>query len=148
VGSRTPWVLLLLAASACRSEPAEPVVAPGSVASGSESDALAIRDAARAYLTTHHDELAATLAPDFAPYLPEGAGDPRFDPLMKVFVLDPWQLRLDGDQAELRYVPPGALRANWRAWMSLGFERKSGRWQVIPGIGKGIAHTRPPPESR
>jgi hypothetical protein len=145
VGSRTPWVLLLLAASACRSEPAEPVVAPGSVASGPESDALAIRDAARAYLTAHHDELAATLSPDFAPHLPEGAGDPRFDPLMKVFVLDPWQLSLDGDQAELRYVPPDALRANWRAWMSLGFQRKSGRWQVIPGIRTGIAHTRRQP---
>jgi len=117
-------------------------MAPGSVAPGPQSDAISIRDAARAYLAAHHDELAATLSPDFAPYLPEGAGDPWFDPVMKVFVLDPWQLSLDGDQAELRYVPPDALRANWRAWMSLGFERKSGRWQAIPGIRTGIAHTR------
>jgi hypothetical protein len=147
VGARTPWVLLLIAASACRTEPAERADAPRSVASGPESDALAIRNETRAYLAAHHDELAATLSPDFAPHLPEGAGDPWFDPLTKGFVLEPWHLTLEGDHAELRYIPPTGLHANWRAWMSIGFERKSGRWQVIPGIGKGIAHTRRPPVS-
>jgi hypothetical protein len=139
VGARTPWVLLLVAAGVSCAGHAEPVAAPEPVASGPESDALAIRDEARAYLAAHHDELAATLSPDFAEHLPEGAGDPWFDPLMKVFVLEPWHLTFKGDQAELRYIPPGAFAANWRAWMSLSFERKDGQWHVIPGIGRGIA---------
>ncbi len=110
MGSRTPWVLLLLAVGVCCAEHAEPIVAPGSVVSGPESDAIAIRDEARAYLAAHHDELAATLSPDFAPYLPKGAGDPWFDPLMKGFVLEPWHLTLQGDHAELRYIPRRAAR--------------------------------------
>lgn len=108
------------------------------------ADALAIRDLARAYLAAHHDELAKELAPDFAPHLPKSAGDPEYDSLTHVFRLSPWLLQPLGEAAELRYIPPGALRQNWRAWMSLRFERKSGRWQLIPGIGTGIAHARRP----
>ena len=105
-----------------------------------------IRPVVQHYLKTSQVEARQQLPSDFAHFLPQDAGEPREDPLHPGrFSLPPWWLTIEGDRAELNYVPPGGMTPHMRLWFSLDLERKSGKWKVSPeGVTFAHANARRP----
>jgi hypothetical protein len=102
--------------------------------------AHAIRIAARRFLQSPPTEYASELPLDLRSEVPGDIGEPEVDSMGHGIYLTPWWLVLDGDQAELRFTPPGAVFAHFRAWMTLELERVNGEWVIAsPTLGSGIA---------
>lgn len=102
--------------------------------------ARAIRLVVQRFLQSPPAEYSSELPPDLRSAVPMDIGEPEFDSLGHGTYLMPWWLVLDGDRAVLRYTPPSAVHAHFRAWIQLELERVNGEWVIAsPKLGSGIA---------
>ena len=101
--------------------------------------AVAIRRSAADYLRLQRAEALSHVPADLASLVPLDVGEPMDGGIEGGLLLPPWQLRVDGDRAMLRYTPPEAMAGDPRFWFELPLERRQGSWHVSAS-GLGFAH--------
>ncbi|HET9930479.1 MAG TPA: hypothetical protein VFQ35_07325 [Polyangiaceae bacterium] len=139
IGFRAAALLPIAAITACSGRaPANQSSTRSDASARFPADVIAIREAADAYLKTHRAEALSHVPADWAPLVPDHAGEPTesADP---GYLLPPWRLRLDRNRAALRYTPREGVTEHDRFWFEIGLEKTAETWR-ISGDGLVFGH--------